>query len=391
MITFVTNRKYTITMSYLELFLNHKAKSLFGRYITNTDIEKCFTAFINTSKEILGYSVEQRPIYGFTFGNGATKVLIWSQMHGNESTSTKALMDCFNGFESNTGIFKSFLETFTFYIIPILNPDGAERYTRLNANLVDLNRDAQDLSQPESKILRLVFNNFKPHYCFNLHGQRTIFSVGNTNVSATLSFLSPAQDEARSLTPNRKTAMAIIAQLNSYLQDLIPNGVARYDDGFNLNCVGDTFQNFGVPTLLFEAGHIPNDYDREVVRELFFCALLKSLDIIYKKIPNNSYLDYFKIPENGNYFYDIIVRNVKLSTNAECVSVAIQYEEQLLAKKVVFIPKVSAVSSLKHFFGHKEFDAKGAVISKALQNSLEVGVELEYLDFNTKKIKLTKD
>jgi murein tripeptide amidase MpaA len=36
----------------------------------------------------------------------------------------------------------------------MLNPDGAKTYTRENANKVDLNRDSQDLTQPESKILR---------------------------------------------------------------------------------------------------------------------------------------------------------------------------------------------------------------------------------------------
>jgi hypothetical protein len=50
-------------------------------------------------------------------------------------------------------------------------------YTRLNANEVDLNRDSQNLTQPESKVLREIFDLFQPHYCFNLHDQRTIFGV----------------------------------------------------------------------------------------------------------------------------------------------------------------------------------------------------------------------
>ena len=137
-------------------------------------------------------------------------------MHGNESTSTKALFDCFNLFETENDISKHILEQCTLVVIPILNPDGAEKYTRLNANLVDLNRDAKTLSQPESKVLRNIYNDFKPDYCFNLHGQRTIFSVGETSNVATLSFLSPAQDEERSLTSNRKIAMAIIAEINDY-------------------------------------------------------------------------------------------------------------------------------------------------------------------------------
>src|SRR5690606_13406057 len=116
-------------------------------------------------------------------------IMLWSQMHGNETTTTKALFDVLNTFKTQNSI----LDACTILIIPILNPDGAEVYTRLNANNVDLNRDAQNLSQPESRVLRDCFNRFKPNFCFNLHGQRTIFSVDNTSQSATVSFLSPAE------------------------------------------------------------------------------------------------------------------------------------------------------------------------------------------------------
>src|SRR5690606_38901597 len=117
---------------------------------------------------------------------------------------------------------KAILDACTLCVIPILNPDGARAYTRINANEMDLNRDAQALTQPESKVLRAVFDAFKPNFCYNLHGQRTIFSAGNTNKSAVVSFLSPSQDEACSLTPNRLVAMEIIAEMNNFLQELIP-------------------------------------------------------------------------------------------------------------------------------------------------------------------------
>ncbi|WP_246054392.1 M14 family metallopeptidase [Antarcticibacterium flavum] len=60
----------------------------------------------------------------------------------------------------------------------MLNPDGARAYTRVNSRGVDLNRDAHNREEEESKVLRKVYNEFKPHYCFNLHDQRTIFSAG---------------------------------------------------------------------------------------------------------------------------------------------------------------------------------------------------------------------
>ena len=57
--------------------------------------------------------------------------------------------------------------------------------------------------------------------------------------------------------------MEVIIKMNNVLQNVIPNQVGIYDDSFNINCVGDSFQSKGVPTILFEAGHYKNDYSRE--------------------------------------------------------------------------------------------------------------------------------
>lgn len=366
-----------------------KTPELCGRYITNSHIEICLNKLPKSIISTVGYSVEDRPIYSLTYGNGPIKILLWSQMHGNESTTTKALFDCFRLFETNNALPKSILDTCTLVVIPMLNPDGAERYTRFNANGVDLNRDAQDLSQPESKVLRQVFNDFQPDFCFNLHGQRTIYNVGNTNVSATLAFLSPSQDPERSLTPNRKMAMAIISKINALLQQDLPNGIARYDDSFNLNCVGDTFQNFGVPTILYEVGHLSNDYNREVVRCLVFVSILKGLQAIADGNDDSEFINYLEIPENGKSFYDIIIRNVKENeTSNNVVDIAIQYQETLINGKIEFIPKVETISKLDHFFGHREIDAKNNFVTTMKNCALKVANEIVFVLINNEKIAL---
>ncbi|MCB0399858.1 MAG: peptidase M14 [Winogradskyella sp.] len=371
------------------LFSLLKTSDLYGRYITNSDIEKCLKKTPDSISSVVGYSVEQRPIYCLRFGKGDKKVLMWSQMHGNESTTTKALFDCFNLFLTNNPISNSILDACTILVLPILNPDGAERYTRLNANEIDLNRDAQDLSQPESRVLRNIFDEFKPDYCFNLHGQRTIYNVGGTDNSSILSFLSPAQDEQRTLTTNRKEAMTLIVEINSMLQQVIPHGVARYDDGFNLNCVGDTFQSFGIPTVLFEAGHYPNDYEREEVRYLMFLAILKALESITKGIDISAYNDYFKIPENAKQFYDIIIRNAKLGEDSnQNTDIGIQYQEKLIESKVEFVPTIEVVSKLDDFFGHKEIDAKGQIVKNQHNETIKVTNENDFVLINNEKISL---
>src|SRR5690606_27024398 len=121
-------------------------------------------------------------------GNGETKVLMWSQMHGNASTTTKGLIDFLSYLNSDDEIAQKIKNYYTLYCIPILNPDGAELYTRANANEIDLNRDAKVLTQSESHVLRRTYLDFNPDLCFNLHDQRTIFGTENTGLPATMSF-----------------------------------------------------------------------------------------------------------------------------------------------------------------------------------------------------------
>ena len=372
-----------------DLYKTVKESKLYGRYITNQHLECSLKKLNKADVSTIGSSVEKRPIYLIKYGRGSKRILMWSQMHGNESTTTKALVDCFNFFESGNIFAKSILSRCTLYIIPILNPDGAHYYTRFNANEVDLNRDAQDLSQPESIVLQSVFKSIKPHYCFNLHGQRTIFGVGSSRKPATMSFLAPSQDKNRSITKNRNTAMSIIIGINKVLQDIIPNHIGRYDDSFNLNCVGDTFQSLGIPTLLFEAGHFKNDYLREIVREFVFIALIEGISQIADNNFDTNFEEYFNIPENRKSFYDVIIRDSKLSIkDVELNDIAIQFEEQLENDTIKFCPKIVAISKLEEHFAHREIMAYNEVV-KAIDNSvLEIGNEIDFVLINNEKIAL---
>lgn len=333
----------------------YKETSIQGRYITQEILEaNCFSKLPVPLVEI-GNSVISEPLYAFSLGNGGRKVLMWSQMHGNESTTTKAVWDMVNFLQSGDGLANTILQHCTLMIVPVLNPDGAKAYTRENINSVDLNRDAKALSQPESKALRQLFEDFKPDFCFNLHDQRTLFSAGNTDRPATISFLSPASDEERNVTPTRQTAMKIIVAMATLLQKIIPGQVGRYDDGFNDNCVGDAFQMTGTPTILFEAGHFPNDYERERTREHIFHCLLEALKTIaMDQIGDFSSDDYFKIPENEKLFYDILVINAEgLNPDFADQRIGIRYKEVLDGKKIIFKPEIVEIGALEGFYGHK--------------------------------------
>ena len=367
------------------LFNEHREASLKRRYLPLSLIEPLIKK-LNGGVEIqvLGKSVQKRPIYSLKIGHGPKRVLMWSQMHGNESTTTKVMFDLLNCVGKNSDA-NHLLEDLTLMIIPMLNPDGAEVYTRLNANQIDLNRDAQQLTQPESRALRQAFDVFEPDFCFNLHGQRTIFSAGDFPKSATLSFLSPAQDIERSVTTTRKNAMEVIAVINDMLQDFIPNQVGIYDDSFNINCVGDMFQSLGVPTILFEAGHFWQDYHRNETRKFLFYSILVALDYISKnKVGGELSEAYFKIPNNKKIFLDLIVRNADQKGN----DIGIMYNETLVNHELLFIPKIDEIGDLGGKFGHREIDAKGTSVSFGLDRASKVGDEIDFVEIGTKKYSL---
>ncbi|MCX7548051.1 DUF2817 domain-containing protein [Xanthomarina sp. F1114] len=386
-----------MTIDYLkDCYNSYKEERLKNRYINNDHILPLLDNLKGYFKiDEIGRSVLNAPIFSIQIGSGLKKVLIWSQMHGNESTTTKAIFDACQVFAlgSHENI-QNILKECTILIVPILNPDGAKFYTRLNANYVDLNRDAKHLSQAESKVLRDLFNSFKPDFCFNLHGQRTIFGAGNTSNPASLSFLSPAQDLACTVTETRKKAMEVIVAINNLLQEQIPNQVGVYDDAYNDNCVGDTFQALNCPTILFEAGHFKNDYNREITRFYMFQAIMYGLYYISNnKVLGSKYESYFDIPENNKNHFDIIIRKAKIWKNniSEVLDIAIQFKEVLKNEKIEFIPIIERMGDMSLFFGHREVLANSSEVYVGNQKNLVEGLEIEEVFINNAKylIKLT--
>ncbi|MFD2943027.1 M14 family metallopeptidase [Flavobacterium notoginsengisoli] len=376
-------------MNLEQLFTQYKEPTISGRYLTLDHIKPLLDKLnTNNQVQLIGQSVLGEPIYSYQIGTGSTRIYLWSQMHGNESTTTKALFDYINLLNGKTDFAKRMLETFTFLCIPILNPDGARLYTRANANEIDLNRDSQNLTQPESNVLRNVFENFKPHYCFNLHDQRTIFGAGTDGKPATVSFLAPSYNEEREVNENRQKAINIIAGINKVLQEYIPGQVGRFDDSFNINCIGDTFQFLGVPTILFEAGHYPGDYEREITRKYIFFSLISSFQLISENdLVDNRIGEYLNISQNNVVFYDFMYKNVKINYDGiEIITNFVaQYKEELIENKIHFNAYIAEVGELENFFGHYEYDAKGEEYSDDFINFPKVDQKANfYLNKNVK-------
>ena len=345
---FVVQRIHMELPELLQLFSQCREESISGRYIS-PDFITDFVSQLSSDFTIdtLGHSVENRPIHSVKFGSGKVKILMWSQMHGNESTTTKALLDfChFLQQKKDSDFYKKVIEHCTFFMIPMLNPDGSKKWTRVNANEVDLNRDSQDLSQPESKILRSVFDEYKPDYCFNLHGQRTIYGFEETGKPSILSFLAPSADEARNFTFSRKRSASVITHIFKNLSTDLDGNIGLYNDAFNNNCVGDAFQEAGVPTILFEAGHYPEDYAREQTRSYVFAALIYAIEACALSIDYDVNL-YKSIPEHSACYCDVH----EMSTGEKR---GIYYVERVENEELIFEPQSLDPSLSKGIFAYK--------------------------------------
>ena len=107
-------------------------------------------------------------------------MLLWSQMHGDEPTATAALFDIFEFLRRHRQdpTVRDILSSLTLYFVPMLNPDGAERFQRRNAQSIDINRDALRLQTPEGRTLKAVRDRFQPRIGFNLHNQAWRTSAG---------------------------------------------------------------------------------------------------------------------------------------------------------------------------------------------------------------------
>lgn len=335
------------------------------RYLTNQHVENILKSLNKKifNVTVAGKSVRTQNVYRIDFGTGAFKILLWSQMHGNETTTTRAVLNFLNSLNADEN--KQWLQFFTFTFLPVLNPDGAEDFTRVNANKVDLNRDSCDLTQPESNILRNVFNEVQPNLALNMHDQRTIFSAGKTNKTATLSFLTPAFNEGCEINETRTFAMQLIAAMRYELNEAAPDTIGRFDDAFNINCIGDMFTYLNTPTILFEAGFAANDYQRNTAVELVQLSLENLCNsLISKSYEQFTVNDYLQIPENHKNFVDLTIHNFQ-SNNSKysgLKELPVVFKEELVNSEIHLSPEIDFDSAPNYQYAHQSFNANQQTI-----------------------------
>ena len=263
--------------------------------------------------EEIGRSVENRPVYLVTMGSGPTRVLLWSQMHGDEPTATAALCDIFDYLLKRDDPFtKNILEEITILAVPMLNPDGAQQFRRRNAQDIDINRDARDQATPEGRLLFQLKEQYQPQFGFNLHDQSGRRTVGNTNELVAIALMAPPFNATDNDNPVRLRAKQIVSVMYQALGPYLYGHVAKYDADYMPRAFGDSMQNWGVSTILLESGGWFEDRD-PFLQKMNFVVLLTSL----KAIADDSYRQanpavYDIIPENDKNLYDLLIRDVNV-------------------------------------------------------------------------------
>jgi len=271
---------------------------------------------VHLEMEIAGYSVEGREIRLLKLGTGGTKVFLWSQMHGDEPTGTMALMDLLNYLQQSafTSTAEAILSECSLYILTMVNPDGVERFTRRNAQQIDINRDYRLGQTPEARILKAVQEAIKPDFGFNLHDQSDLWGVKDTQNPAALSFLVPPFDKQYSLNENRVQAMQVIADVKDALTEHLKDRMGLFDDSFEPRAFGDNFQKRGTATILIEGGSIIADQQRQQVRKMVFSSILAGLQTIATKhYLKNTVENYFSIPKNSKSLFHIMIKDMDCS------------------------------------------------------------------------------
>ena len=330
-----------------------------------------------------GESIEGRGIYHLTAGRGPYQVLLWSQMHGDEATATAALFDVFSYLRRHQkdAPVQRLLGALTLHVIPMLNPDGAERFQRRNAQGIDINRDALRLQTPEGKILKEVRDRWRPAVGFNLHNQNWRTSVGDPPKPASISLLSVAFDAPRSESEGRQLTKKLCAVIRDALEPFASGQIGRYDDEFEVRAFGDNLTLWGTPVVLIETGAWPSGQPDAALVRLNFVAIVSALDsLASKRVELADPRRYETLPMNQSRAFYILVRNATVMNGAgippfiaDIGVIANRRVRQVSGSRDLQISlAVDDIGDLRTFGGLTTIDAEGMTVVPA-DDGFEVG------------------
>ncbi len=99
-------------------------------------------------------------------GSPSFRILFYAQQHGDEVSGKDALLFLVRDIVARPELLPLDVDL---WIMPMMNPDGAEAGTRRNGAGADLNRDHIVLEQPETQALHRVARRVRPHLAVDCH------------------------------------------------------------------------------------------------------------------------------------------------------------------------------------------------------------------------------
>lgn len=334
--------------------------------------------------EKVGESAEGRALTLVQAGTGPVPVLLWSQMHGDEPTATAALFDLWEYLQRHRDDppVRRILASLTLHMLPMLNPDGAERQTRRNAQGIDINRDALNLQTPEGRTLKAVRDRYRPQIGFNLHNQNWRTSVATPPRPASISLLSVAFDEARSGSPGRTLTKKICAVMRDALEPLASGQIGRYDDEFEVRAFGDNLTLWGTPVVLVETGAWPSQTPDPALVRLNFVALVAALDALASgAVQRADPRRYESLPINESRLFYLLVKGATVINGAGLppftadigVIAARQLVEERGERQIQLKQTIEDIGDLRTFGGLRTIEAKGMTLVPLPDDGLERG------------------
>jgi Zinc carboxypeptidase len=144
--------RHTVSYTELAAFLEGAAKP----------------GFISVTEE--GRSTQGRKLFLVRLNRGGArarfKVFYYAQQHGDEVAGKDAQLTLIRDLAEHP---EELPEDVDLYLMPMVNPDGAEAHRRFNGVGADLNRDHLLLAQPETQALYRVARRIRPHLAVDSH------------------------------------------------------------------------------------------------------------------------------------------------------------------------------------------------------------------------------
>jgi hypothetical protein len=342
--------------------------------------------------ERVGASGEGRSINMVSTGTGPFRVLLWSQMHGDEPTATAALFDVFDYLQRHREdpVVQRIVSSLTLYVVPMLNPDGAERFQRRNAQGIDVNRDALGLQTPEGQVLKSLRDRFNPRIGFNLHNQSWNTSVGEPPKPASISLLAVAYDKPRSENAGRKLTKKVCAVIRDSLEPFASGQIGRYDDEFEVRAFGDNLTLWGTPVVLIETGPFPSSQPDPALVRLNFIGILSALDALatgnvekadpkrYETLPMNESKGLYILVKNATILAGTGIRpftaDIGISANRRVRTIEGRRQIQIQAN-------IADLGDLRTYGALRTIDGSGLMAAPLWDASLQEGQEVDLPDW----------